>query len=91
MLYAAKLEPIKTLAMAEKLTEEMTVKLSATGKRFISVRAKQMGFESGAEYIRHLLSVDEAKAASDLNLLAEALGINVIKETLGNQGEKSAA
>ena len=77
--------------MAEKLTEEMTVKLSATGKRFISVRAKQMGFESGAEYIRHLLSVDEAKAASDLNLLAEALGINVIKETLGNQGEKSAA
>jgi hypothetical protein len=77
--------------MAEKLTEEMTVKLSATGKRFVSVRAKQMGFESGAEYMRHLLSVDQEKAASDFNLLAEALGHNVIKETLGNQVDKSAA
>ena len=72
--------------MAEKLTEEMTVKLSATQKRFISVRVKQMGFESGAEYMRNLLSIDAAKAAADFNLLAEALGHNVTKETLGNQG-----
>ena len=47
--------------MSEKLTEEVTVKLSATGKRFISVRAKQMGFESSADY----------------RLLADALGHNV--------------
>lgn len=72
--------------MAEKLTEEMTVNLSATKKRFISVRAKQMGFESGAEYMRHLVAIDEAKAASDFNLLADALGRNVTKETLEIQG-----
>ena len=71
--------------MSEKLTEEMTVKLSPTGKRFVAVRAKQMGFESGAEYMRHLLSIDEARAAHDFNLLADALGINVTKENLGNQ------
>jgi hypothetical protein len=68
--------------MAEKLNEEMTVKVSSAQKRFVSVRARQMGFESGPEYIRHLLSVDQAKAASDFNLLAEALGHNVTKETL---------
>jgi|CXWJ01.1.fsa_nt_gi hypothetical protein len=68
--------------MSEKLTEEVTVKLSATGKRFISVRDKQMGFESSAEYMRFLVSEDEAKAASDFRLLADALGHNV---TTGNK------
>lgn len=71
--------------MAEKLTEELTVKLSPTGKRFISTRAKQQGMESSAEYIRHLISVDQEKACSDFNLLAEALGHNVTKGNEGNQ------
>lgn len=71
--------------MAEKLTEEQTVKLTSSMKRFCQVRAKQQGLESSAEYIRHLISVDQAKAASDFNLLAEALGHN------GNQGNLGGA
>ena len=51
--------------MSEKLTEEVTVKLSATGKRF-------------------LVSEDEAKAASDFRLLADALGHNVTTENKEN-------
>lgn len=35
--------------------------------------------------MRHLLDLDQAKAASDLNLLADALGAKVIKENEGNQ------
>lgn len=68
--------------MDEKKTEEVTVKISATGKHFVSVRSRQMGFESAGEYMRHLVSQDQARAASDLNLLAESLGLKVIK---GNQ------
>lgn len=76
--------------MAEKLTEEKTVKLTSDMKRFCSIRAKQQGMESSAEYIRHLISVDQAKAASDFSLLAEALGQQT---NLGNEGNpaKSAA
>ena len=68
--------------MSEKLTEELTVKLSPTGKRFISTRAKQMGMESSAEYIRHLVESDRKQACIDFNLLAEAIGAKVIE---GNQ------
>lgn len=64
----------------EKLTEELTVKLSATGKRFISTRARQMGMESSGEYIRHLVEADAIQASRDFNLLAEALGAKVIVE-----------
>lgn len=70
--------------MAEKLTEEKTVKLTADMKRFCEVRARQQGMESSAEYIRHLIAVDQAKAASDFKLLADALGCdenNENKET----------
>lgn len=69
----------------EKLTEEKTVKLTADMKRFCDVRARQKGMESSAEYIRHLIAVDQAKAASDLSLLADALGCEVIRENLGTQ------
>ena len=72
--------------MAEKLTEEKTVKLTADMKRFCEVRARQQGLESSAEYIRHLISVDQAKAASDFNLLAEALGQKTNAGNLENQG-----
>ena len=68
--------------MAEKLTEELTVKLSPTGKRFIATRSKQQGMESAAEYIRNLIDQDQRKASADFNLLAEALGHNV---TIGNE------
>ena len=68
--------------MAEKLTEELTVKLSTTGKRLIATRSKQQGMESAAEYIRHLIDQDQRKASADFNLLAEALGHNV---TMGNE------
>ncbi len=68
----------------EKLIEEMTVKLSPTGKRFVVLRAKQLGMESAGEYMRHLLDLDQAKAASDLSLLADALGAKVITENEGN-------
>ena len=77
--------------MAEKLTEEKTVKLTADMKRFCEVRARQQGMESSAEYIRHLISVDQAKAASDFNLLAEALGQRANLETLGNQNKAMPA
>lgn len=73
------------VSMAEKLIEEMTVKLSPTGKRFILARSKQLGMESAGEYMRHLLDLDQARAASDLNLLADALGAKVIHENEGNQ------
>lgn len=77
--------------MAEKLTEEKTVKLTADMKRFCEVRARQQGMESSAECIRHLISVDQAKAASDFNLLAEALGQQANLETLGNQNKEMSA
>lgn len=73
--------------MAEKLTDELTVKLSPTGKRFVSTRAKQLGMESSGEYIRHLISVDQERAISDFNLLAEALGCQINQE---NQTAESA-
>ena len=65
--------------MAEKLTEELTVKLSPSGKRFIAMRSKQQGMESSAEYVRSLIDMDQKKASADFNLLAEALGHNAIK------------
>lgn len=68
------------MVMAEKLIEEMTVKVSPTGKRFVVARSKQLGMESAGEYIRHLLELDQRKAAEDLNLLADALGAKVIDE-----------
>lgn len=70
----------------EKLTEELTVKLSPTAKRFISSRARQMGMESSAEYMRSLVSADLDRAASDFSLLAEALGAKVIKGNGENHG-----
>lgn len=60
--------------MAEKLTKETTVKMTDDMKRFCEVRAKQQGMESSAEYIRHLITVDQANAAHEFNLLAKALG-----------------
>ena len=71
--------------MAEKLVEEMTVKLSPAGKHFVLTRSKQLGMESAGEYMRHLVKLDQARAASDLNLLADALGAKVITENEGNQ------
>ena len=71
--------------MAEKLTEELTVKLSPSGKRFIAMRSKQQGMESSAEYVRSLIDMDQKKASADFNLLAEALGHNVIKGNEENQ------
>ena len=71
--------------MDGKKTDEITVKLSSAGKCFVVNRAKQLEFESAAEYIRHLVEMDQAKAASDFNLLAEALGLKVIQENLENQ------
>ena len=49
-------------------------------KTFAKVRAEQLGMESSGEYIRHLLELDRQRAVTDLNLLAESLGLKVIHE-----------
>lgn len=74
----------------EKLTEEITVKISPTGKNFAAVRGRQKGFESIPEYIRHLVEQDQAQAALDHRLLCEALGLKETTETNGFLCQKSS-
>jgi len=64
----------------EKLTAEITVRVEDGMKTFAKVRAEQLGMESSGEYIRHLLELDRQRAVTDLNLLAESLGLKVIRE-----------
>jgi hypothetical protein len=76
--------------MADKLTDEITVKVSQSGKHFVVKRSEQYGFGSAGEYIRHLIDQDKKRASLDLSLLADALGLNVTVENLENQTAKSA-
>ncbi len=68
--------------MAEKLIEEITVKLSPTVKRFARSRAEQLGV-SESEYARNLIESDMEQARRDFRLLAEALGANGNEENHG--------
>ena len=71
--------------MDEKKTEAVTVKLSETAKRFVDSRCNQEGMESSGEYIRSLIEADRKKASDNLNLLAEALGVQINNVSLGNK------
>ena len=70
----------------EKKSEAVTVKLSETDRKFVDARAKQEGMESPGEYIRSLIEADRQMAADNLNLLAEALGVQVNNENLVMRG-----
>ena len=70
----------------EKKTEAITIKLSETAKRFVDSRCRQEGMESSGEYIRSLIEADRQKAADNLNLLAEALGVQINHENLVMRG-----
>lgn len=69
----------------DKLTSAVTVKFAPDDADDLHALASSRGMEV-SEYIRHLIAVDQAKAASDLSLLADALGCEVIRENLGTQG-----
>lgn len=66
--------------MSEKLTAEVTVRMEDGMKHFAKSRAEQLGLESAGEYMRHLVEMDKTRAASDLKLLADSLGLKVIPE-----------
>ena len=67
-----------------KLIRAITVKFNDDDLRFVENRARQMGMESCAEYIRHLVTTDKETAEHSFSLLADALGIKVSVDYLEN-------
>lgn len=68
----------------DKLLCAVTVKLCEADSRFVENRARQLGMESQAEYMRHLVSADRQNAELSLKLLALALDRQVSDVFLGN-------
>ncbi len=74
----------RAVGLSDKKTEVVSVRVPEDVYNFLECRKRHCDLESIGEYLRRLIADDMNKSSDELNVLAEALGVKVYKENIGN-------